>query len=168
MPRGGVAAPSQRAFVLLALALLAAPALVADGPSETGVRFDKRIERLVATPTPFGPLLALGDAAVWRVDVPSSAVVLVEAWGNDTAPFHFRFERTGSAPSTFFVPTTHAGAILTSGSWRVTVDPAAGVAVDIHVSFRGQAGGAGGGATPFTLTQIANDNPCLFPSVCLP
>lgn len=168
MPRGGVAAPSQRVFVLLALALLAAPSLLADEAGETGSRFDKKVERLVAMPTPIGPLLVLGDAAVWRVDIPASAVVLVEAWSEETSPFYYRYERMGSAPSTFFVPSTHAGSILPPGAWRVTIDPAGGVAVDINVRFLGQTGGVGGGPNEFTLTTIANDNPCLLATVCLP
>lgn len=168
MSRGGVAARTQLALLLVAAALLA-PTLLAEDPSETGSSFEKRVKRTFASPTPFGPILALGDSTVWRVDVPTSAVVLVEAWGNETAPFYFRVERMGSAPSSFFVPTTHAGAILSvPGAWRVTIDPAAGAMVDITVRFAGQTGGPGGAPHAFTLTRIANDNPCLLPGVCLP
>lgn len=165
--RRGVAAPS-RITLLLVAAALTAPTLLADEASESGAHFEKRVQRLFASPTPIGPILIANDAVVWRVDVPVSAVVLVQAQGSDTAPFHFRFERMGAAPSSLFVPTTHAGALLGGpGAWRVTIDPAAGVLVDVKVRFVGQAGGPGGAPHAFTLTRIDNDNPCLLPTVCL-
>lgn len=150
---------SQRVFVLLGLVLLATPVL-AEGSSETGDRFERRIERLVASPTPAGPLLLLSDAASWRVDVPNGALVHVEAEGSRTAPFYLRVDRMDAPPSTFPVPSSHSGYIVSAGSWRVMVDPAAGANVDITLRMSS--------AAPFTLTPIAHDRACLVASVCLP
>jgi len=166
---GEVVALRQRAFVLLALVLLAAPAM-AEGASGTGTRFVERIERVVASPTPVRQFLLLSDAHVWRVDVPASGVVTVYAEGRESAPFWLRAERLDAGPSTALLPATRAGLILPAeGAWRVTLDPAAGVAVDISITFRGSAGGTGTGAPlPFTLTPLERGDACLFPSVCLP
>lgn len=138
--------------------------------AETGTSFERRIERLVASPTPAGPLLLMSDRASWRVDVPPSAVVVVEARGSDSAPFSFRAERV-DAPSGSMVayPTTHAGFLLSEpGAWRVSVDPLVGVKVDVRISFRGMTGGTGGGPASFTLTDLEVDKGCLFRGVCLP
>lgn len=157
----------QPVLIAVALALLAAAPLHA--LAETGTAFERRIERLVATPTPIGPLLLFSDRAAWRVDVPPSAVVLVEARGSDSAPFSFRAERLDEAGSAIAYPTTHAGFLLSeSGAWRVAVDPLVGVKVDIRISFRGMTGGTSGGPAAFTLTDLEVDDGCLFRGVCLP
>lgn len=129
----------------------------------SGTAFDRHIERLVASPTPVGPLLLASDRAAWLVEVPGSAIVSVEAEGTTSAPFLFRAERVGERGSSFVLPTTHAGFLLSeAGAWRVSVDPLAGVQVDITVKFRSQTGAS------FTLTDLELDRGCLFPAVCLP
>lgn len=156
--------PERAAFLLLIV--LAAPTLAAP---ETGSAFERSIERLVATPTPVGPLLLGSDQSTWRVDVPLGAIVTVEANGTPTAPFYLRARTMGAAESSFALPTSHAGFFLAGPeSWQVSVDPVAGVAVDITIRFRGHVGDATGAPALFTLTPITIERGCLFPSVCLP
>lgn len=150
--------PSERAFVLL-IAILVGPA-VADAASETGDSFERRVSRLVGMPTPYGPLLLAGDSVSWRVDVPNGTLVHVHAAGAKTGPFYLRVEEVDAAPATFPVPSTNAGFLVPPGAWRLTIDPAGGVAVDITLRLVS--------AAPFTLTPLAHDRACLLPSVCLP
>ena len=160
MPRGGPPATRGEPLlvVVLLLAVASAPAL-----AETGTAFDRHIERMFALPTPVGPFLLMSDRAAWRVDVPTSAIVSVEAEGSASAPFIFRVERLDEAGSSLVVPTTHAGYVMSEpGAWRVSVDPVAGVEVDITIRFRSANGAS------FTLTDLELDRGCLFPAVCLP
>ena len=153
------------------LALVVAVALLVAGGAlaETGSRFERHVERLVATPTPLGPVLLAGDEAAWRVDVPAQAVVLVEASGERTEPFLLRATREGAAQSSLALPTTHAGFLLgTPGAWIVSVDPLAGVAVDIHVLFEGYVADAPGAPAGFTLTDAERSPLCVVPGACLP
>jgi hypothetical protein len=157
----------QPALVALMVLLVATAPLAA--LAESGTFFERRIERLVASPTPIGPLLLGSDRAAWRVDVPESAVVLIEARGTGGAPFLFRAERMDEPGSSVLFPTTHAGFLLSEpGAWRVAIDPLAGVRVDIRITFRGMTGGTGGGPASFTLTDLQLDRGCLFAGVCLP
>lgn len=153
-----------RRWSVLAIALLVSvPAL-----AETGTSFERHVERLVATPTPLGPLLLAGDSASWRVEVPAEAVVVVEAAGELPAPFLLRAAREGAAQDALALPATHAGFLLsTPGAWVVTIDPLAGVAVDIRVTFRGHVADDGGAPAAFTLTDIEDARACIVPGVCL-
>lgn len=151
------------ALVVLIVLALSAPAVA----SEVGTVFERRIERLVATPTPLGPALLLSDAAAWRIDVPASGVVLVEAHGSDTAPFYLRANRSLSQ---VVLPASDQAILLHQpGAWRVEVDPALGAAVDIRVTFRGFVGAEGQG-TPlaFRITDLETGDGCVVPGVCLP
>lgn len=153
-----------RRWWILAIALLVSvPAL-----AETGTAFERHVERLVATPTPLGPLLLAADSASWRVEVPASAVVVVEAQGDAAAPFLLRASREGAAQDALALPTTHAAFLLSApGAWVVTVDPLAGVAVDIRVTFRGHVADVGGAPAAFTLTDVDDERRCVVPGVCL-
>lgn len=153
-------------WIALALALmLSAPAVAAP---VTSTFVERHVERLVARPTPIGPLTLGSDEASWRVSVPQHAIVVVEAVGNKTEPFILRAGRVGAAEDAMILPTTHAGFVLsTPGDWRVRVDPLAGVAVDIVVTFRGHVADGDGGPASFTLDDEPANPLCLFGSVCL-
>lgn len=153
-----------RRWSVLAIALLVSvPAL-----AQTGTSFERHVERLVASPTPLGPLLVASDSAAWRVDVPAEAIVVVVAEGDPATPFLLRAAREGAAQDALALPTTHAGFVLSQpGAWRVTVDPLAGVAVDIRVSFRGHVADDGGAPAAFTLTDVDDARGCIVPGVCV-
>lgn len=146
------------------IALLALPALTA----ETTTHAERRVERLVATPTPLGPLRALGDEHAWRVDVPPEAVVLVEARSGANAPFTLRAHPLGTAEPAWEPPAVAAARLLGPGSWRVAVDPAAGAAVRIDVAFRGHLVDVGGAPASFAIHALEADQGCVVPGACLP
>lgn len=154
-------------WIALAVAmLLSMPAAAV--PAE-GAFFERHVERLVARPTPIGPITLYSDEASWSVRVPEHAVVLVEAIGNRTEPFVLRVGMEGAAEDSLILPTTHAGfALHTPGDWRVRVDPLAGVAVDIVVRFRGHVSDDAGAPAVFTLDEAQPRLYCVLGSVCLP
>jgi len=138
--------------------LLCAPALA----------FERHVERLVATPTPVGPLLLARDDAGWRVEIPPETIVFVDARGDPTTPFLLRATREGATQSSLALPTTRAGFVLaTPGAWIVNVDPLVGVAVDIEVHLRGYVTDEGGAPATFTLTDAPTRTDCIVPGVCL-
>lgn len=153
-----------RRWCVVVIALVAcAPAL-----AESGTHFERHVERLVATPSPVGPVILLADDASWRLDVPTEAIVIVEAEGDAASPFLLRAAREGAAQDALTLPTSHAAFLLsTPGAWIVTVDPLAGVAVDIRVTFRGQVADDGGAPAAFTLTDVEDRRTCVVPGVCL-
>ena len=143
--------------ILCVAALLALP--MATGA--TGTEFHRRVERLVASPGPVGPHDALSDQATWRVVVPPGGRVEVRAdAASDATPFHLRFEPWGARWSPSPIPSAHQSVELPPGDWRVVVDPAAGVQVDVRVSFRGP--------VAFSLVDVAVDRPCGPAGACLP
>lgn len=152
--------------VLVFVALLSAP-LVAQGA--TGAFFDRHLERLVASPTPVGAVRVASDEGSWRVDVPVHAIVAIEARSDPSTPFALRAGPYGAGQSAFVLPTTHAGFILSEpGAWRVSVDPLAGVSIDIRVTFRGHVSDVNGAPAAFTLTDLGIAPGCVVPEVCLP
>lgn len=161
--RPGGRALARMALVAIIVLALSAPLVGAD----VGPVFTRHVERLVATPTPLGPALLLSDAAAWRVDVPSEGVVVVEAHGSTSAPFYLRANRSLSNVA---LPLSHQSILLHEpGAWRVEVDPAAGVVVDITVTFRGHVGRDGTGKPlAFTLTDLESGDGCVVVGVCLP
>lgn len=153
-------------WIALALAvMMSAPAVAAP---VTATFVERHVERVVARPTPIGPITLGSDEASWRVSVPTHAIVVVEAIGNRTEPFVMRAARVGAAEDAMILPTTHAAFVLsTPGDWRVRVDPLAGIAVDIVVTFRGHVADGAGAPTSFTLTDEPADPLCIVGSVCL-
>lgn len=154
-------------WIALAVALLlSAPAVAA--PMQ-GAFFERHVERMVARPTPIGPVILYSDETSWKVSVPENATVLVEAKGDRTEPFVLRAGLDGAAEDSLILPTTHAGfALSTPGDWRVRVDPLAGVAVDIVVTFRGHVSREDGVPASFTLDEATPRPYCVLGSVCLP
>ena len=148
--------------LLLAL-LLCLPALAAPATTQT-----RTVERLVAMPTPLGPVTALDDGHAWEVDVPADAQVFVKAEGQPGSLFYLRWGRPDAPDRPALAPSQEGGATLSPGTWRVTVDPAGGAAVRILVTFTGHYGDLDGGSpAPFTLRDVKGGNPCVLPGVCL-
>lgn len=147
--------------VALVLVLLG-PALAETGVTEA----HREIRRLVATPGPVGPVAALSDQHAWRVDVPTHGVVEVSAIGSGTSAFFLRANRTLSG---LWLAGTASSVVLDEpGAWRVEVDPVAGAAVEIAVSFRGFVAGQGGVPTVFDIEDAQADRGCIAAGVCLP
>lgn len=152
----------RREILVVAILLAAgAPAMAA-----TGVAFERHVERLVATPTPIGPVLVLSDRASWDVTLDAATILWVEAQAPDHSPFYL----TTDCGATFVtLPSSHDGRLCGKpGTWRVSVDPAGGAAVDITVRFRGHVGDLTGAPSPFTLTDVAADRGCVVLGACLP
>lgn len=128
------------------------------------------VQRLVGTPTPLGPATLLSDQAAWRLDAPSGAVVLVDAASGPNSPFYLRVHRIGEPEPTVSYPATQQSFLIPAGgAWRVAIDPAAGAAVEITVSFRGAYTDIDrGAAAAFTLTELEKGRGCVVPGVCLP
>lgn len=151
--------------ILLAL-LVALPALAAPQPSSQ----TRTVDRLVAYPTPVGPVTLLDDGHAWEVGVPLGAQVFVHALGAPGSLFYLRSQGPGSpAMPPVAAPTQEDGATLGPGTWRVTVDPAGGAAIHVEVTFTGAYGDLDGGApAPFTLRDLKGGSPCVAPGACLP
>lgn len=157
-----------RGNAILILVLLTLPALVgAAPPAATQIR---TVERLVATPTPFGPLTVLADDHVWEVDVDVGRVVVVDALGSPGTLFHFRYHRAGTPEPGLEAPVPSISRPLHGpGTWRVVVDPAGGVANRIDLTFRGFVGDPdGGNPAPFALRDVKGSRPCVVAGACLP
>lgn len=154
-----------RGSLLIILLLgLAAPAWAGDAS-----QFHHRVERLVASPTPAGPLTLLEDHAAWRADVPPGIVVLVEARSDGGALFALRCAPL-AAPDALVLPAATRQACLlgSAGAWRVHVDPDAGAAVSVDVTFRGAFGDVGQAPAAFSLTLLRDGPACVVPGACLP
>lgn len=144
--------------------LVATSVLAAAGTHET-----RTLQRLVATPTPLGPATLLSDQAVWRVDVAEGTVVLVDASAGPNSPFYLRAHPLTSPEPTVGLPAFRQSFLLSPpGPWRVVVDPAAGAAVEITVTFRGSVSDVDGAPAAFTLTDLERGHGCVVPGVCLP
>lgn len=154
----------RREFSLLLVVSLVILSVPAD--AEVGTAFERRIERLVGSPTPLGPARALSDQAAWNITLDDATVVWIEARAAGQSPF---FLTTDCSGTVVFGPSTHEGRLCTRpGTWRVEVDPAGGVAVDITIRFRGHVGDLDGAASAFQLTDSLADEACVVPGVCLP
>lgn len=160
--------PIPRSTIALALSLLLlAPALHA--ASSTAAFHERRIDRLIATPTPAGPILLGSDEVRYRLDVPAHATVLVRADGTNTSFFHASFHRVGTATPDITFPTRHATFELPGpASWLVRIDPAGGGAFHARITFEGFVADVGGAPATFTLTDAGDDRACVVPGVCLP
>lgn len=162
-----------RASLTLVLLLVAVP-LVVDAGSVTTTDVTRHVARTLASPTPLQPpldaLSLFSDRVAWRVDVDPSAVVVVDARSTDAAPFWLRFHPWDAPTPQSPVPGARQSPTLSGAvaqAWRVEVDPAAGVNVDVVVRFHGHVGDAGGRPWPFTLTDVRDDGGCAQGS-CLP
>lgn len=152
-------------LTLVLLAALLAPALA----DTSGTTHTRTVERLVATPTPLGPVTVLDDGHVWEVDVPAGAQVFVKAKGAPGSLFYLRWHGPVSPyPPPLAAPAAEDGATLPPGVWRVTVDPAGGAAVTVAVTFAGHHGDLGGPPASFTVRDVSGGNPCVVPGACLP
>lgn len=139
--------------------------LPAVAPSTTAIDF--HIQRLVATPTPVGPLLVASDAVTWDLTLSDPTLVSIEVLSGQASPFILT---TTCGATVISTPSSHDGRICSRpGTWQVQVDPVAGVAVDITVRFRGHVIDIGGAASSFVITQTSGDDRgCVVPGVCLP
>lgn len=157
-----------RGAPILATLLLALP-LLASGAADTATTHTRTVDRVVAYPTPYGPVTLLDDGHVWEVDVPTGAQVFVHAKGAPGSLFYLRVHAAG-APSAPHVaaPTAEDGRTLPPGTWRVVADPAGGAAVKIVVTFRGHWADVDAAPAPFALHDVKGGSPCLLPGVCLP
>lgn len=163
--------PTTPAVTLVALLMLP---LLAAGATVTTTDTTRHVTRSVASPTPLpDPLSAfdlLGDQAAWRVDVDPIAIVRIDAHADDLAPFHLRAAPWGERAAASPLPGAHQSFTLdgdVSRVWRVEVDPALGVEVDVVVRFRGHLVDEDGRAWPFTLTDLPRASTCPQGS-CLP
>lgn len=154
------------------LVLLVASALggiLADAESQASVQ-SRSVDRLVGYPTPYGPVTVLDDGHAWEVDVPLGAQVFVHAQGAPGSLFYLRWRGSDAPdPPLLAAPAPEDVATLGAGAWRVTVDPAGGVAVHVDVTFTGTYGDVTGGTpAPFTLRDLGGGSPCVVPGACLP
>lgn len=163
--------PTTPAVALVALLVLP---LLAAGATVTTTDTMRHVTRSVATPTalpdPLSAFEILSDQAAWRVDVDPSAVVRIDAQADDLAPFHLRAAPWGERAAASPVPGARQSFTLdgeVSRAWRVEVDPALGVDVDVEVRFRGHLVDDDGRAWPFTLTDLPRASTCPQGS-CLP
>lgn len=149
---------------VLLLTLLIIPFSVAE--DATGPAFDRYVDRLVGTPTPLGPARALSDRVAWNITLDDATIVWIEASASETSPFYLT---TTCSDVVFLGPSTHEGRLCSRpGTWRVEVDPAGGIAVNVTVRFRGHVGDLDGAPSPFRLVDAARDDACVVRGVCLP
>lgn len=157
-----------RPSVAVVALLLALPLAAAGGT--TGAEQLRVVARDVASPFPVSKVALFDDAAVFRVDLDAGAVVVVDAESDPDTPFYVRYhpwdrpETQAPVPSSRQSPTL-SGAKATS--WRVEIDPAAGVDVRIAALFHGHLGDRDGRAWSFTLTDVSDGSPCAA-GACLP
>jgi len=147
--------------VALILGLLFVPLSMAGDASVV----QRHIERLLASPLPIA-----SDEAAFHVDVPKGVVVTVDARSEPTSVFQLHFWRDGGADEGAPNPASAQSGLLGSGAWGVVVDPVAGAAVRIDVTFRGHVSAIGGAAATFGFYDVNIDRGCvsLDPEVCLP
>lgn len=146
---------------------------MAAGGSVTTTDATRHVKRLVASPTPldtpFWTFTPLSDRASWKVEVDPMGVVLLDARSSDTSPFFLRYHPWGeSGPSSPLPGAAHSPTLsgAVARAWRVDVDPAAGVGVEITVRFTGRLIDDEGRAWPFTLTDVPM--PSCPEGTCLP
>lgn len=155
-----------RRVMVAAIAL--ATASSAPAFAQTGTAFDFHVERLVASPTPAGPVLLLSDAATWDLTLATPAIVWIDARATGGSLFLLT---TDCGPLGVSAPASHDVRICSRpGTWKIQVDPAAGVAVDILVRFRGYTHDVGGAPAAFALegTSAPDATRCVVTGVCLP
>ncbi|HUR69868.1 MAG TPA: hypothetical protein VM370_11540 [Candidatus Thermoplasmatota archaeon] len=133
--------------------------------AQVGSAFDVHVERLIASPTPAGPLILLNDEASWVITIPEPTEVLVEAQSAADEPFYLT---TDCRASVIVLPTSHDAVLCHPGVRRLQVDPAAGVDVDIIVRFRGHVVDLPGASSEFELVDRPASASCVVPGVCLP
>ena len=151
--------------ILLAV-LLALPALAAE---TTGPTHTRAVDRLVAYPTPLGPVTVLDDGHVWEVDVPQGTQVFVHAKGAPGSLFYLRWSAADApAPPLLAAPAAEDAATLRAGTWRVAVDPAGGAAVSVQLTFTGTYADLHGAPASFTVRDVKGGSPCVVPGACLP
>lgn len=157
-----------RVGIALVLSLLAvAPALEAG--TTTSAFHERRVDRLVATPTPVGPVLVAGDASRWLLDLPAETVVRVVATGGAAALFHLTWHLEGEAPPDVSFPARHQSFEVSGPArWIVRLDPAGGAGFHARITFEGFVSEAGGAPSAFALTDLGHDGACVVPGVCLP
>lgn len=162
---GGRALPSARATLAVALSLLLLGPVAAVSDSF----HERRVDRVVATPTPAGPIVLASDEVRWRVDVPAHATALVRAEGAAASWFHATFHLEGrSPPDARFPARAHAFELPGPAAWIVRVDPAAGADFHARVTFQGFVSQVGGAPAAIGVEDAGNDRGCVTPGVCLP
>lgn len=154
-----------RSILVFALLVLLLPAAGAD----VGAHFTRHVDRLVASPTPVGGLVVLGDAASYRVEVPEGVVVCVDATESGAAPFTLRASdgaRTLASP----VPTLAQSLLLPGPStWTLQVDPAFGAEAHITLDLAGSFVDCGRTSAAFGLVDMDASSACLTEAgACLP
>jgi hypothetical protein len=139
------------------------------GAGESGTHLTRHLDRLVASPTPLGPLVMLGDEGAWRVEVPEGVVVCVNAREDGAAPFTLRATH---GDSTLASPVPSLAQSLTlpgPAAWELRADPAFGADVHVTVDLRGAYVECGNQAAAFTLTDLPASPPCATEvGACLP
>jgi len=147
--------------VLMLLIALSVPA-----SADFGAAFEDRILRAVASPTPAGPALALSDRHAYSITLDGVAYVEIIAQSDPSAVFYLT---ASCVPGLVAAPASRQSISCSSpGTHTIEVDPAAGVAVDITVQFRGHIGSRNGDPYPFGFARTAADAGCVVPGVCLP
>lgn len=150
---------SARSTVLLLVVVLL-PAVA----GSSGAHQSRTVERLLANPLPF-----LDDAVSWRVEVPPGVVVCVSAAERGAASFWLRASGEDGPVIASPTPGLAQGLYLAAGTWTVTLDPAAGAAVDVLVEFAGYFGDCGKGPADFELVDLPAPPPCATEAgACLP
>ena len=160
---------SARAVIVIAMSLLlAAPALA----SETwGAHHERRVDRVVATPTPLGPFViaTASDETRWLVDVPAETTVFVHANGSATSVFYLAWHLEGKAPPDLRFPArAHAFTLPGPAQYIVRLDPAGGADFHARVYFDGFVTDEKGAPAGFRVVDAGNDAGCIVPGVCLP
>lgn len=154
-----------RWLVVLTLSSL----LVAPVFGETAAVQERHVQRLVASPTPAGPLTILSDDASWRIEIPAATVVRVDAQANARGQFYLSYHRENQAEPDLTFPASRQLALLPGpGAWIVRIDPAAGAAFDARVLFEGFVGDVDGARSPFTLVDLPRERSCPIAGACLP
>lgn len=146
----------------IALLLLLAPAA-----ADVGAHHERRVDVLVASPTPVAGVTVLRDDAAWRVDVPEGVSVVALARAAEGA-FYLTAHADGAAEPDGGLAFERRSVTLHEGAWIVRVDPALGALARIDVTFDGAVSQHGGASANFTLTDLPRDPRCAAPGACLP
>lgn len=137
--------------------------------------YERRVDRVTASPGPVAGAGVLSDMSVYLVNLSAGAaapgtVVQADASSAVTTPFFLRYHRPADPPQGALLPSSQQSLLLPGpGLWYVEVDPAAGVDVHIVAVFRGFVGDPDGGApAAFALGDVEIDRACVQPGACLP
>lgn len=154
-----------RAIAILLSVLALAPVALSDA----GALHERRIDRIVATPTPLGPVLAGSDEARYLLDIPESVVVEVRAEGPAHALFYLSHHRADRATRDLALPASYQTILVPGpGQWIVRVDPAGGADFHARLVFRGYVSDVGGAPGAFDLVDAGRDGACVVAGTCLP